>query len=79
MFELLQTMVFVNLSKLLQLVAAVLCCPLEVPKRIELLIKLYLELKPTSEHQVSIAVDSKYEKIKEAYLDDEGFELKKIF
>ena len=75
--EILQIMVFVNLSKLLQLVAAVLCCPNEVPKRLELLIEMYLGFKPSSEHNVSIAVNPKYERIKEAYLDEVKIEIRK--
>ena len=75
--EIFQITVFVNLSKLLQLVAAVLCCPNEVLKRLELLIEMYLGFKPSSEHNVSIAVNPKYERIKEAYLDEVKIEIRK--
>ena len=52
----------VLVSKLLQLLVSVLHLPLEVPKRLEQLIDLYFGFKATSEHKISIAVDSKYER-----------------
>ena len=73
-----EIMVLVNLSKLLQLVVSVLHLPLEVPKRLEQLIDLYFGFKATSEHKVLIAVDSKYERIKEANLDEEKVETRKL-
>ena len=46
-------MVYVNLSKLLQLIVAILGCPFEVPKREEKLIKAYLGFVALSEHKLS--------------------------
>ena len=71
-------MVYVNLSKLLQLVVAVTGCPYEVPKREEKLIAAYLGLTASSEHQVSVAVDPKFERIREISIDEEKMDIRKL-
>ena len=71
-------MVYVNLSKLLQLVVAVTGCPYEVPKREEKLIAAYLGFTASTEHQVSVAVDPKFERIREISIDDEKMDIRKL-
>ena len=71
-------MVYVNLSKLLQLIVAIWGCPIEVPKREEKLIKAYLGFVALSDHKVSIAVDQKFERIKEVCIDEETAQTRKF-
>ena len=70
-------MVYINLSKLLQLIVAIWGCPLQVPKREDKLIEAYFGFIALTDHKVSISVNQKFERFKEVCIDEESMKTKR--
>ena len=71
------TMVLVNLHKLIQLVQASNHCPLKIPNRAHKLFDEYLKFESTSGINVSVKVSAKLENLKELNIDDTTNDKKK--